>query len=98
MRLLGTAFRAVLVELVGVVLVLWALFGTATWTIESFGRPTSGRATAPARNDPPVRAEYTLVAAQTAPTVDSAEVARRLDHYSAAYRRAAQDYLSQLAR
>ena len=37
MRILIQAIRAVFIELLGVVLVLWLLFGSVTWTLESAG-------------------------------------------------------------
>lgn len=40
MKLISQAIRAVVVETLGVVLVLWLLFGTAVWTLEG---PDGGR-------------------------------------------------------
>jgi hypothetical protein len=41
MRLLAQAVRAVFVELIGVVAVLWLLFGAATWTVDSWNYSNS---------------------------------------------------------
>ena len=93
MGILIQAMRAVFIEMLGVILVLWLLFGGVTWTLESAG----GR-----RSTGPVRALLATVTRthltnrpQNSPGATE-EVSKRLDHYSRAYGRAATGYLKQV--
>ncbi len=83
MRLTWKAFQAVSVEMIGVVAVLWLLFGVAGWTTRS--RPAAATRVSPA---PPAAA----AAAQRVEYTGA-----RLDHYSRQYRHAASGFLSSLA-
>ena len=87
------AVRAVVVELLGVLLVLWLLFGTASWTLECAGvsQETTSGLLASFRN--PIVGPSKSDAGQESVSED---VAQRLDHYSRMYRRAATSYFRRL--
>lgn len=86
MRVLSQAIRAVVIEMLGVVLVLWLLFGTAAWTVSSY---SSAPSVTPTSNTLVIEGMLNDMLSWTelpAKSKDSEEVARVLDHYSAAYR------------
>ena len=96
MGILIQAMRAVFIEMLGVILVLWLLFGSVTWTLESTGvRYNDGSASdLMATLTSSVRTH--LTGRPEARQVKNAEVSERLDHYSRAYGRAATGYLKQI--
>lgn len=94
MRLIWKAIRAVTVETIGVVAVVWILFAAAGWTMQSAGvepRQEAGRAWnwfGEVAGD---------IGASVKPTLDGDEreqyVEQRLAHYSRAYKQAAGHYV-----
>ncbi len=101
MRMIGKAMRAVVVEAMGVILVLWLLFGAATWTLNSYASSTvTRRPLIDQSSFHSVREK--LRSLQTTALFDRRhdhapeEVARRLDHYSNLYGTVALDHLKRV--
>ena len=91
MRLIWAAIRAVTVEMIGVIVVVWFLFGAAGWTLESAGaRPTDE-----AKQLWDSFADTTVQAVQVPEDEQQRAiyVEGRLEHYSQLYRDAAQRHL-----
>ena len=106
MRIIGQAIRAVVIEMMGVVLVVWLLFGAAAWTVESYV-PSPATIESPAQalaQSPPLQRLLAKINSvrlgwledNQEPTHRSGEVARLLDHYSNVYGSATVDHLKRV--
>ena len=103
MRIIVQAFRAVIVEAIGVIAALWLLFGTATWTANSYQDKLADRPVVPLQipgahwgHQAPISSA--LFNSRPNARTDSRLVAQRLDYYSDYYRNAADDYVTWLTR
>ena len=96
MRILIQATRAVFVELLGVILVLWLLFGSVTWTLKSAGAQSETGRTGNLLAIFTSSVNVHLLRRPENAVSQNDEVAKRLDYYSRVYRRTATGYLRQV--
>lgn len=98
MKLVVQAVQAVTMELIGVLLVIWMLFGFASWGLQSAAETTSNR-------DRKVSEVLGIWTARWTETVSSprpresertAYVAERLDHYGQLFSMASKNLVSDL--
>ena len=103
MRMIWGAVRAVSVEMLGVVFVVWTLFGAAGWSLESAGTrpvqtPGTMQAAAPVWQWMSSLPDTIAAAAPSpGPQHDRSDfTANRLDHYGTVYSHAAKQYVERL--
>ena len=98
MKTILRALQAVIIETIGVVIVLWALFGSAAWTLDSAGVEGAGESMRLTRLLDPWKGRITrMLAVQETPSPAPIDVEQRLDHYSQLYGEAAANYIKQVA-